>query len=214
MKRGEVRVLWKQIFGRRITRVRKERTVIFLASDVDQGFHKLGDLPGTQPSNHGRGNFISDEIAKNGAMAGILAHALGDGTFGISADLTVVKKFQMFAPRNRDQRPEVELFAKVQKPSWRHVIYANQVDPSLSHKPEVAPGLLGRSEVHTCSVGCKWTVGHSFHKELFIALEEELRASAHPMVHGDTAREVDMTCPAGKIRAQCTARLCWREQIL
>src|SRR4029434_3337390 len=59
----------------------------------------------------------------------------------------------------------------------------------------------------TFGVGRERTVGDSFHKELLIALEEELRASAHPMVHGDTARGVDTTCPVGKISALCMAGL-------
>ena len=134
-------------------------------------------------------------------MVGILSHAFGDGTFGIATDLVVVEKFKMLAPRNRDKRAEVKFFAEVEKPLRRHIIDPNQIDPSLGHQPEVAPGLLGCAEICPFSVGRERTIGHSFHKELLIALEEELRASAHPMVHGDTAREVDTACPAGKMNA-------------
>ena len=107
----------------------------------------------------------------------------------------------MFAPGNGNEGSEIEFLAQIEEPLRWHIVDPEQIDSRFAHEREVAAGLLRRSKMRTFGIRRKWTVGNSLDKKFLIAFEEELRASAHPLVHGDTATEVDTTCPVAKVEA-------------
>jgi len=134
-------------------------------------------------------------------VAGILTDGFGDGPFCVAPYFSIVEEFQVFAPRNRDECAQVELLAEIEKPLRGHVVHANQVDSGFAHEREVATGLVRRAKMRAIRIGRERAVGNSFNEELLIAFEKELCACAHPMIHGDTATEVNGNCRAAKMGA-------------
>ncbi len=182
----EVAVLREEVFGGRVARVGEQGAGIGLASDLDQLLDKLGDLARAEPADHGCRNFVSHEVAEDGGVAGIFGDAVADGFFRLVADFSIVEKFEVFGPGDRDEGADAAFGAEVEEPARGDIVDADEVDARLDHEVEIGGGLGGSSEMLALGIGGERAVGGAFDEKLFVAFEEKFRAHAHgqQIAHG------------------------------
>ena len=72
----KIDILREEIFGRRISRVRKERVGIDRAADADQFLHELRDAAHAEPAHHRARDFVADQVTEDRGMTDIRLHRI------------------------------------------------------------------------------------------------------------------------------------------
>ncbi len=73
-----------------------------LASDPDERLEEFRHTPHAQPAHHRRGNFVADEIAKDGWMPRVFGDRGPDRFHDLASRLCPNKKLDMLRPRESD----------------------------------------------------------------------------------------------------------------
>src|SRR5258708_1333994 len=165
----KVDILRQEIFGRRISRVRKENVRIDCTTDSNQMFDKLGYAAHPEPAHHRTGDFISNQITEDRRMTAMFAHRLVHRTRNLVARFFLSQKLDMLRPRQRDEHTHPGRRATIEKPARRRVINTDEVEPSLAHEREIDVDLLRPPEMISLRVRLDWPGGHAFNKKFLLA---------------------------------------------
>ena len=68
---AKIDILRQEIFGRRISGIRKKSVGIDCAPDPNQALDKIRDAAHTEPPHHRARDFVADEIAEYRRMTGM-----------------------------------------------------------------------------------------------------------------------------------------------
>src|SRR5437868_10030091 len=107
------------------------------------------DAAHAQPAHDWRSDFVADEIGKNGGVAGVHFDGIGNRAGDFISGRSFTEKFDVFGPRQSNERMHSGFGAGIEKPARRAVINANHVKPGFANLGEITRGLLWRSEIIT-----------------------------------------------------------------
>src|SRR5438067_1224516 len=76
---------------------------------------------------------VADQIGENGGVTGVHFDGVGNGTGDFISGRSLAQKFDMFGPRQSNERAHSRFGAGIEKPTRRAMINANNVKPGLAN---------------------------------------------------------------------------------
>ena len=173
----EIDLARQEIFGRRKIRVGGEGEGIVLLDDAHEGIEEFLHAPRAVPADEVGRDFVVDEEAEHGGMAGVGQRRPWRRCCGWSR-----------RPRGRRGRGRAcatgmvtmtrrrYFLREVEEPARRRVVDAQDVDAEIAHEAEIDRDLFRRGEIQAAfGRGAERAVGHALEIELVFALKEKLR---------------------------------------
>ena len=160
--------------------------------------NEFGDAAHTQPAHHLRRNFVADEISENSGVTGVYLNRVGNGTRNFVSRRSFAQEFDVFGPRQSDERAHSGFGAGIEKPTWRAVINADDVESGCANLGKIARGLIWCSEIVPERIRFEWAIGDTFNEKFTLTFEEKFcdgadwirRRNAHSGGFLDHAEEV------------------------
>ena len=190
----EIHVRRQQVFRRRIAGIGKQHIVIGIASEIDHVLDELRDAPHAIPAHHRAGDFVGHEVAHQGGVSGVGLHVRVHLVENFPPAFSGIEEVHILSPPERHHHADAVLLGQIKEPFGRSVVNADGVKPDLAHHGQVARGFFRRADVEHVRVRLEGAVSDAFQEKFLTALEEELCASAHPVIHGATATGTEGEC--------------------
>src|SRR4029077_16247233 len=148
-----------------------------------------------EPTRHCAGDFVADEVTKDAWMPGVRSHRATNSLGDLFAGRSFTQELDVFFPWKRHQHAQTGSSTTIQKPAWRRVVNAHEVQTSLTHESEVDVDLLGPAKVVPFGVRLERTVSDAFNKKFFVALEKKFRSRANSRVRNRCHIERSLPLP-------------------
>src|SRR5436190_3937269 len=178
VKAGEIAVLRKEEFRRRIARVGKKHVWIDLAPDSNQLLDELRHPFYAKPADHRARDLVAHEITEDRGMTAIHRDLRSNHLDDLAARLAA-QKLDMFGPGQRNEDTHSCGGAAIQKPNRRDVINPDDVEPCFPHLREIALHLGARAEVMAFRVRLERPVGNALDEKFPVVFEEKFRDRAN-----------------------------------
>src|SRR2546421_11386037 len=102
-------------------------------------------------------------------MSGMHFDGVGNRADDFVASRTFGQKFDVFGPWQSDECAHSRFRAGIEKPAWRAMINASNVESGLANLGQIARGLFSRPEVIAQRIRFERAVGDALDEEFSIA---------------------------------------------
>src|SRR5438874_12889090 len=92
---AKIDILRQEIFGRRISGIRKKSVWIDCAPDPNQALDKMRDPAHAKPAHHRARDFVADEIAEYRRMTGMRVYRKPDRFSNLTAFLSIALNYDV-----------------------------------------------------------------------------------------------------------------------